>query len=365
MKVHLSKHQLVQAIGRLQSIVPSKPTVPVLANLSLEAVDQQLILCATDLTVSMRVIVEAKVLESGGITLPARRFFQLIRELTAPDVEIYSPSGETALINAGSSHFKIQGMAKSEFPPIPDLSGADEFTMPCENLKEMLARSSFAAARDDSRQVLNGILFQTTEGKGIFIGTDGKRLARLFTPLSHSGEIQSVILPLKAVEEIVKILDEKELPVKFLLTSDKAALEIGSNTLITKLLSGQYPDVTRVIPQKSENEISLHREELIALLRQVSLFTPDHSSSVRFVFEDNELELSANSGEIGEGKVSMPVKYAGPRLEVAFNPYYFLDILRHSKDEAVSLSLADPYNPGLISDSTDAQFVLMPMRLEN
>lgn len=365
MKLIISKNALVGLIGKIQGIIPSKPTLPILGNILIEAMADQLLISGTDLTVSMRAYTEAKVLEEGAITLPARRFFQLIRELTAPQIEIHCTSPEVAYINAGSSHFKIQGMHKSEFPQLPDLSDAITVTTPSSLLKEMFTRSSFAAAKDDDRQVLNGIFLQNLDNKATFLATDGKRLAKLWTLVDLPSEYSSsFILPLKAVEEMVKILDDKEPIARLSFMNDKISLEVGSITLISKLLSGQYPDVSRVIPEKSKEPIILHREELISLLRQVSLFTTEDSSSVRFTFMPGELHLTAMSGEIGEGKVSMPVNYTGTKLEIAFNPHYFLDILRHSKDETVEFGISDPYNPGLVTDSSSALFVIMPMRLE-
>jgi DNA polymerase-3 subunit beta len=165
------------------------------------------------------------------------------------------------------------------------------------------------------------------------------------------------------VEEINKLLDSKEESATLTLLRDKIGIEIGSATLIAKLLTGPYPDYSRVIPSKSSTPLKLHREELIALLRQVSLFTSEASSGVRFSFAEGLLHLSAMSGEIGEGKVRMPVNYAGPKLEMAFNPECFLAILRHSKDEIVYFNVSEPYSPGLITDSSRAEFVIMPMRM--
>ncbi len=367
MKLTIPRLELVALIGKIQNVVPSKPAIPVLANILIEAIDDQLIISATDLTVSMRAYAGAKVQEEGSITLPARRFFQLVRELTAPLVEIHTLSPEIATINAGTSHFKVHGMHKSEFPALPDLSEGVQFSLPSAALRELLSRSAFAAARDDSRQVLNGILLQNTSQVATFIGTDGKRLAKIHARVDLPQDFNgSFIVPLKAVEEMVRMLDVKEEePAKITLMADKIALELKSTALITKLLSGQFPDVSRVIPSAKEQAISLHREELMSLLRQVSLFTSENSSSVRFSFTTGELHLSATSGEIGEGKVNMPVNYAGEKLEIAFNPIYFLDILRHSKDETVKFSVTDSYNPGLVTDSSTAQFVIMPMRLDN
>lgn len=365
MKVVISKMELVTLIGKIQSIIPPKPAIPILANILFEAVDDQLVLSATDLTVSIRAHADAKVVEEGSITLPAKRFFQLVRELTAPQVEIHLESPDVAIINSGSSHFKIHGMHKEEFPEMPDLSEGTSLTLTTAVLKEMLTKTGFAAARDDNRQVLNGILMQSSGAAATFIGTDGKKLAKAHTKVDLPPGMQgSFILPIKAVEEIVRLLDAKEESVKLVLMSDKVSIEAGPVLLISKLISGQYPDVSRIIPEKKKNPVQLHREELISLLRQVSLFTTENNSSVRFTFLPGELHLSAVSGDIGEGKVHMPANYGGEKIEIAFNPIYFLDILRHSKDETINFEVSDSYNPGLLTDSSDALFVLMPMRLD-
>ncbi len=366
MKIIISRIDLISLIGKIQNAVPAKPSIPILANVLLEAIDDQLILTATDLSISLRAHTDAKVIEEGSITLPARKFFQLIRELTAPMVEIHSTSPETASINAGTSHFKIQGMHKTEFPTFPDLTDGISFTTTTTSLKEMLTRSSFAAAREDSRQILNGVCLSNIDQLMTFIGTDGKRLAKIHTlidtPLDYN---TSSIIPLRIVDEMVRALDEKEAFAKVFIVSDKISLEIGQVILVGKLSSSQYPDVTRVIPEKKNQGISLHREELMSLLRQVSLFTSDSSCSVRFSFTTGELHLSVMSGEFGEGRANMPVNYAGEKLEIAFNPIYFLDILKHTKDETVNFNIIDSYSPGLITDSSTAQFVIMSMRLED
>jgi DNA polymerase III subunit beta len=365
MKAVISKVDLVNLIGKLQSVVASKPAIPILANVLLEAADDQLTVSATDLTVSMRMAVEAKVVEEGAIALPARRFFQLVREITSPQVKI-SASGEVAEITTGTSVFKINGMSKAEFPQLPDMSGSLALELSAHMVKEALSRTVFAAAREDSRYMLNGIRLQIQNGRATFIGTDGKRLAKISAPVPVDPSVNSThVVPLKAVEEMIKMLDDSQTLVHIHLASDKISLESNRLVLIAKLMSGQYPDVERVIPQQSEHTLSIHREELMSLLRQVSLFTSDTSSSVRFSFETGQLHLSAQSSDIGEGRVSMPVDYAGAKLEIAFNPYFFLDILRHSKTETIRMQLNDPHNPGLITDASQALFVLMPMRLSD
>lgn len=366
MKAVIAKNDLVSLIGKIQSIVSSKPSIPILANVLFEAMDDQIIVSGTDLMVSMRCYMDAKIIEEGSIALPARRFFQLARELTSPQVKISVQTNEIAEITTGTSIFKVNGMGKAEFPSFPDFSASPEISFESAALKEALSKTAFAAAREDSRYMLNGVQLQIQGEEAVFIGTDGKRLAKASSPIQAEGNVRGAyVIPLKAIEELIRILDESKDRAVLSLCSDKVSLEFGQITLITKLLSGQFPDVERVIPSHFAHSFAIHREELISLLRQVSLFTSEASSSVRFTFENGQLHLSALSSEIGEGRVSMPVDFSGSRLEIAFNPFYLLDILRHSKDETVRFGLSDPHNPGLITDSTQAQFVLMPMRLSD
>jgi DNA polymerase III subunit beta len=364
MKAVIAKNDLVNLIGKIQNVVSTKPAIPILANILIEALDDQIVVSGTDLTVSMRCFMDATVIEEGSIALPARRFFQLVRELTSPQVKISTQINEIAEITTGTSVFKVNGMNKAEFPALPDLKGSPEATFTCANLREMLSKTAFAAAREDSRYMLNGVQLQIGAQMATFIGTDGKRLARASSPVLVDAPVRGAyVIPLKAVEEMIKMLEDGDAKAVVSLSTDKISLECGQLSLITKLLSGQFPDVERVIPSKLSHQFSIHREELMSLLRQVSLFTSESSNSVRFTFETGQLHLSATSSEIGEGRVSMPVDFSGSRLEIAFNPFFLLDILRHSKDETVRIGLNDAHNPGLITDSTQAQFVLMPMRL--
>lgn len=372
MKFVISTQELNFLINKCFNVVPTKATVPILSNFLIEAVNDELIISATDLTVGIRCFTEAKILEEGATTLPAKRFAQLVRELTSVNVEVTSSANEVTEIKADSSRFKLHGMNRSEFPSLPNMLGATQFKIKQSELRENLYRTAFAVSREDNRYVLTGVYLHVAAGEATFVGTDGKRLARshMAIDLDHTFT-GSYIIPLKAVEEILKNLtDEGEATIY--LMHDKIAVETANTTIITKLLVGDYPDVNRVIPEKSETLVSLHREELITLLRQIALFTTDTSHSVRFTFSDGELKLSANAMDVGEGKVSMPVNYQGPRLEIAFNPGFFLDILRHTREETVTLGVTDAYNPGVITEHsnehtkpaiTRSLFVLMPMRL--
>ena len=363
-KVIVARSHLLNLIGKIQSAIPSNPAMPILSNLLMEAIDDQLILTATDLTVTVRAFAEAKVVQKGNITLSAKRFFQLIRELTAPQIELEMGPSSIVQVRAGGSIFKLHGVSTEEYPASPNFSDAPAITVHTPTLRELLTRTAFAVAKDDSRHVLNGVLFQLSQDKLILIGTDGKRLAKITADLANQSNQGQFIVPLKAIEEMIRCLDEEGAS-KLYLASDKIALETPSATIISKLLLGEYPDVSRVIPSKANINIHLHREELTALLRQVALFTSEMSHSVRFSFTQGQLELSATSAEVGEGKVAMPVDYQGEKFEIAFNPHFFIDILKHCQDETVAFGITDSFNPGMITDKTTALFIIMPMRLSS
>lgn len=370
MKFVISTQELNSLVSKSLNVVSSKPTVPLLANILIEAAHDELVLTATDLVVGIRCVVEAKILSEGATTLPAKRFAQLIKELTAANLEVSTHANETTEIIANSSRFKLNGMSKEEFPILPALDEAFQFEVEQASLRNMLYHTSFAVSREDNRYTLTGVCMTLRDGVATFAGTDGKRLARAHMPVKIDPSFKGTyIFPLKAVDEIQKNLGDDGVATLYLL-KDKIAVKAGKITIITKLLTGEYPDISRIIPVKTEINIQLHREELTSLLRQLMLFTSENSHSVRFTFGEGELKLTANSHNVGEGKVCMPVNYYGERFEIAFNPGFFLDILRHGKNETMCLGLVDSYNPVVITDEPVSAlseatplFVLMPMRL--
>ncbi|MEI8301146.1 MAG: DNA polymerase III subunit beta [Chlamydiota bacterium] len=361
LKVIINRTELLELIGKIQGVIPSKPSTPILSHVLIEAKGDHLILSASDSMVSVKTLVTAQVIQEGKVVLPAKKFFSLIRELTSPQIQIEVLSS-TIYVRAGTSIFKLHGIQPEEFPALPEYTQAHFINLHAPTLKELFTRTSFAVAREDSRHLLNGVFLQLTQNMLTLIGTDGKKLAKITAELDMQELQGGFIVPLKAIDEMVQALD-KDATAKLYLAQDKIALETSSTTVISKLLMGEYPDVNRVIPQKTSATMHLHREELVTLLRQIALFTSELNHSVRFTFREGELELSAAHGEVGEGKVSMPVDYSGDLLEIAFNPHFFIDILKHCQDTTVNFGITDSFNPGVITDQTTALFVIMPMRL--
>lgn len=363
MKFSIQREHLVSIIGIIQGVVPTKPVIPILSNVLVQTQKDLVRFTVNDLTVSIFAEVEAGVEETGSVTLPAKRFFQLVRELTAPEIMIQSdPEGLTHIM-AGTSHFRIHGMDHKEFPAFPEIDRSLSFSVDSAFIKDMLTNTSFAAARDDSRKVLNSIFMQIENGKIIFVGTDGKKLAKIEREVPfETKNTSSSIIPLKAVEEMSRLLDEED-KVQMTIMEDKIALETSHLCLVTKLLSGEFPDYQRVIPvEENTYKISIHREELLTLLKQVSLFTSHVAQSVKLTFHKGILALQTANSQLGEGKVYMPVDYEQNLFEIAFHPQNFIDVLRHCKDDIIRLDVTDSFNPGSIKDSADTHFVLMPMR---
>lgn len=372
MKFTIPTQEFNYMLNRCLSLIPTKTTLPILGNVLVEAANGILSLTSSDLTVGVRCFSEVKIDEEGSTTLPAKKLAQLVRELTAVNVQVSTNATHITEIKADGSRFKLHGMSKESFPSLPDLSEGVKFQTKQGQLKDVLSRTAFAVSRDENRFVLTGVCMNIAGGIATFIGTDGKRLARNILPVDVDKALKaSYVMPIKAIEEVLKVLTD-EGNVTIYLTSDKLAFETEDTFIVTKLLEGEYPDLNQVIPQAVPKKVTLHRDELIVLLKQVGLFSGERNQ-VRFLFEEGELKLSADSAEQGEGHVSMPANYHGEPLEIAFNPTFFVDILRHNRGETVSLGITDAFNPGVITEESEEEFagatanplyVLMPMRLE-
>lgn len=373
MKFVLSTQELNFLITKIQNIVSQKPPIPILSNFLIEAFNNEIKLTATDLTVGIRCNTEASIFEEGATTLPAKKFGELIRELTATNVEISTNEKGITTVKSGSSHFKINGISKDGFPSLPDSSTGLSFQIQQKNLKEMFFRTSFSVSREENRHNLGGICLTIVNNIAIFIGTNGKRLARAFCPIESNTTLNHppIILSLKAVDEIFKCLND-EGEGKFNIFENQCSFEANNTRIVSKLIEGEYPEVSGFIPKHSDLVISLHREELMTLLRQIVLFTDAQNLSVRFTFNNGELKLSGNAISLGEGDATMAVNYTGPQFEICLHPQNTLEILRHCSSETVIFGFTDPYNPGIIVEGNESLlanpmdispiFVIMPMR---
>ena len=363
MKLSVSKEKLLQGLQTVQNVVSTRTTLPILSNVLLEAADGQLRLTTTDLDVGMRGAIEATVEKPGAATLPARRLFNIVRELPSAEIHIEVDSKSVASIRCGPSFFKIMGLPQEEFPPLPKFEGAKTFTLRQKDLKDGLRKTSYAISTDETRYVLNGILLSFKDNKLTLVATDGRRLAlvdlELEFPRSHEVDI---ILPTKAVTELARLVTE-EGDVKMSVSENQVAFEVDGALLVSKLIEGNYPNYRQVIPPEAKERITLERESFLNTVHRVSLLSSEKSNSVKLVFSKNNIDIIANTPEVGEARESLAVAYKGRDFSIAFNPEFMMAPLRNLPNDEVFLDLIDEMSPGVIKVQSPFLYVLMPMRI--
>ncbi len=365
MKFRISKETFLDGLQKVQHVVSSRTTLPILSNVLLVAKDGRLQLTTTDLDVGITGSVEADVEKEGATTLPAKRLVSIVRELPSSEIEVSVDAKNHASIRSGPSFFKIIGLGEGEFPPLPDFSGAKDFKIPQGVLRDGLKKTSYAISTDETRYVLNGIFTSFKDGKMTLVATDGRRLAMvdadLEFPASHETD---VIIPSKAVQELQRLLgDSGDVLVK--LSDSQISFEIGDSLLCSKLIEGNYPNYRQVIPGDSNERVVIGRDALLETVRRVSLLSSDKSNSVKLIFTENKIEVTANSPDVGESKESMDVSYSGPDMQIAFNPEFLQAPLRALDADEVYLDLIDEMSPGVLRIEGTFLYVLMPMRVTN
>ncbi len=362
-KISVTREALSAGLQMVNGVVGARPTIPVLSNVLLEAEADHLSLTATDLEIFVRCRVDAKSAKAGVTTLPARRLLSIVRELSAENVEMDTDDKHMTEIASGAAFFKVMGMAVDDFPAPADFSSGAVFTLEAGALKQMLQRVHYAASADETRYILNGCLLSFRGNKLTVVATDGRRLALAEQEQEIPQESETdIVLPSKTVNELLRTLRD-EGPVKITLTKNQAAFEFDNVLVISKLIEGTYPNFRQVIPSHCEERVAVEREMLLTAVRRVALMTSEKSSSVRLSFGKNKLKVSASSPDAGEANESLPVKYTGKEMAVAFNPEFIMEPLRTLVDDEIFFELVDELSPGVIKCSTPFLYVLMPMRI--
>ena len=363
MKFRISKEAFLDGLQKVQHVVSSRTTLPILSNVLIVAKDGRIQFTTTDLDVGITGSVEAQIDKEGATTLPARRLVSIVRELPTSEIEVSVDAKNHASIRSGPAYFKIIGLSDSEFPPLPDFQGSKEFRIPQVVLRDGLRKTAYAISSDETRYVLNGIFASFHDGKMTLVATDGRRLAMVDSdlefPASHETD---VIIPTKAVQELQRLLgDSGEVIVK--LTDNQVSFTIGDSLLASKLIEGNYPNYRQVIPGDALERVVISREALLETVRRVSLLASDKSNSVKLVFSENQIEVTANSPDVGEAQESMDVIYQGKPMQIAFNPEFLQAPLRALETTDVYLDLIDEMSPGVLRIEGTFLYVLMPMRV--
>src|SRR6202048_1520425 len=363
MKFSISKDKLLEGLSTVQNVVSTRTTLPILSNVLLQASDAEIRLTTTDLDVGVRGSVEAQVERTGATTLPARRLFAIVRKLPASEIYFDIDTKNLASIRSGSSYFKILGLPEEEFPPLARFDDAKVFNISQKELKDGLKKTAYAISTDETRYVLNGILFSFKDNKLTLVATDGRRLALVDLEIEFpSSQETEIIVSTKAVTEIQRLVRE-EGEVKLSIGENQIACELNRTLLVSKLIQGNYPNYRQVIPSEPKERITLERETLLNAVRRVALLASEKSNSVKLSFSKANIDIVATTPDVGEARESLPVMYKGREFSIAFNPEFLMAPLRNLSTDEVYLDLIDEMSPGVIKIAGPFLYVLMPMRL--
>lgn len=367
MKFVVSQAALQDELQFLQGIAEKKKTIPILSNILLRAEGDFLTLAATDLEVSLTAGCQARVEEAGGITVSAKKIFEVVRALAGEEISFLLSDGSWLEITCGNSFFRLVGLAPDDFPDVPanDFSNAE--TISHEVFKDLITRTIFAVTQEDARYALNGALLEMDSTTIRMVATDAHRLAMVEEASSCGAEVRAII-PKKTLIELRNLGGEEE---EMLFAQDEHHLffKIEHRVLATRVIEGQFPSYEKVIPTDNPLEIIFAKEPMAGAIRRVSLVASERSRAVRFKFTPGEATISSSNPELGEAVETVAVQYEGEELEVSFNAQYVLDFLSAVEGEEVVLRLKNSGSQGLLepreqsSESSRYKYVIMPMRM--
>ena len=379
MKLSFSKEDLIRAIQAVQSSISTKSTLPILSNLLIRsektAKGLGIRIEATDLEVGIRCGVKGEALEVGKITVPAKRFGDLVREMPNDHpIELNTSDGRRVELQCGKVKATILSLPPEDFPLIPEFPEEKSFKLKKSLFQDMIRKTHFAISFDETRYVLNGIYFLAQQGEIKMVATDGRRLAYVWKNGFEKNLNATVIIPSKAVSELMRLLsagDFKEDWIQIAPYENQISfkwMDFGEEIhLLSRVIDGKFPNYEQVIPKTKEIEISVETTRLLSAVKRAALFAQDHSGSVRFALSDGFLKISANAQNVGEEEEELEVPYKGAHFEIAFNPHFLLDVLKNSEGPKVNLEFTNSLNPGMIKPAGVENYlcVIMPMRLQN
>lgn len=362
MKFKVEKEALLNGIQIVQNVITTKSALPILSHVLIETQQDTLRLTATDLDIGISCVIPVDIQEQGAITIPAKRFNDIIRELPGEDVSITTKKNNLVTIETQNCLFKIMGLAREEFPKLPEFKDKEVITLEQEVLKQMLALTSFAASFDETRYILNGILFRINKNILTLVATDGKRLAIIDKKINQAIDKDvSIIVPIKTIHELNRNLKD-EGQVSVVLGTNQVMFGLDKVVVISRLIEGEFPDYKQVIPPLSENKIKVDRTQfLLAVKRAALLSTPDYQA-VKFEVFKNKLAVSKSTPDIGESHEEVAIEYQGKEMVIGFNPNYLVDVLKNLNIDSIELELVDGEKPGVIR-TNGYVYIVLPMRL--
>ena len=375
MKFAVAREQLEDGLFAMQNVVTTRAALPIMSHVMFQADKGKLVLTATDLEITISRGLKARIEETGNATLPARKLYEIVRSLSAPEIEMGIDEKNICSLKAGASSFRIHGMAPDDFPPLPRFSEQRKFRVNQEWLHSAIRRTIYAVSEESSRYVLNGILFHIRDGKLALVGTDGRRMGLMDQePVAEAEEELRVVMPTRSVQEMQRLLSKETHRKKRSVEVCHADKQISftmidedekpTHFLMSKIVDGSFPDYRRVIPKETNFRITVERDEFMRALKLAGTMTNDKISSINMILDKNRLLLEGEVPEEGESHVPVAINYEGKKIEMALNHEFLLEPLREMEADQIHLNGTDDLSPLLINDSETTHFlyVIMPLR---
>jgi DNA polymerase III subunit beta len=370
MELVVRKNDLLRELQLFQGIVERKNTIPILANVLMDASGDEVRFLATDLEVGLRSKCAASVTKPGSLTLPAKKLYEIVRSLPDTDIRI---AQDKSGVKVAADRFdsRMQTLPKEDFPTLPQGGGVATATLPSAALKEMVAKTQFAITGEDTRFFLNGAQFILRPESMSLVATDGHRLALVTVKrdgkANKEGEENKAILPKKTLGELGRLLSEGDGDITYERGENHMFFDVNGRTLISRMIDGQFPAYERVIPKGNDKHIEFERDRLTNAVKRVALLANERSRSVKFQIDKGKVDVMSSSPELGEAHETLPVDYSGAAMQICFNAQYVLDFLSAVTTDVVALELKDEVSQAVMTpvgaEGYDYTYVIMPMRV--
>jgi len=365
----ITRQNLHKGLAAVSASIPTKTTLPVLSNIFFEAGQDGILMSGTDLDVAVRVWVPAEVKEQGSITAPGKKLQEIVRELAEQPVEL-STRGDQIELRCGKSHFKLNGLPSDLFPALPEVDFEQGWSVKGGDLHGLIKNTAFAVSSEESRPILNGVLWELRDGHMRMVATNGHRLARNGVPAgSTSASSEDFIVPPIALQQVQRLFDGKE-TLEVAKSGNHLGFRAGGTEVYTRLIEGAYPNYEQVIPKDNDKFAIVAKDALASAVRRMAVVASDQTHRIRMAFESDRVHLNVLTPDLGEGEDELELTYEGEGIEIGFNAAYLLEVLKYMSTEEVKITLKAPERAATIEpvpaegeEAEDYLCLVMPLRL--